>query len=95
MDSLKRLGLAQRIAILVGLGLAIEALGSYIVSLGGPFGNFGSFGFAPLTNNSFISAGGSLSAWEQLLIWLGLIAVWSGVALWLLGPTPAEPDPDA
>ena len=95
MDSLKRLGLAQRIAILIGLGFAVEALGSYIVSLGGPFGNFGSFGFAPLTNNSFISAGGSLSTWEQLLIWLGLIAVWSGVAIWLLGLSPVEREPES
>lgn len=95
MRHLYRLGLAQRIVILIGLGFALEVLGGYIVSLGGPFGNFGWFGYAPLTNNSFVAAGGDLSTWEQLLVWLGLIAVWSGVAIWLLGSSAAEPAPDS
>jgi len=95
MDFLKRLALAQRIAILIGLGFALDALGGYIVSLGSFGGNFGGLLVAPVPNNSFISAGGNLSGWEQLLVWLGLIAVWSGVALWLLGTSAVAPEPDS
>ena len=90
MILIDRLGLAQRIIIVVSLGLALTALGTYFVNIGSPFADFGWFGYAPLTNNAFVAAGSDLSAWEQLLVWLGLIAVWTSVSLRLMRPASAD-----
>lgn len=83
MQHLERLGLAQRIVILIGLGLGLVALGGYLVSLNSP-ATFGWFGYAPLTNNAFVPEGSGLAPWLQLLIWLGLILVWSLAGVLLL-----------
>lgn len=81
-----RLGLAQRIVIVVGLGFGLAILGGYLlVTLNSP-ATFGWFGYAPLTNNSFVPEGSGLAPWQQLLIWLGLILVWSLAGLILLKP---------
>jgi hypothetical protein len=82
-----RLGLAQRIVIVIGLGLGLMMLGGYLVSLDSP-ANFGWFGYAPLTQNSFVPEGSGLATWQQLLIWLALILVWSVVGVFLLKPRP-------
>jgi heme/copper-type cytochrome/quinol oxidase subunit 1 len=87
-----RLGLAQRIVILIGFGLGLMVLGGYLVSLDGP-ANFGWFGYAPLTQNSFVPRGSGLATWQLLLIWLGLILVWSVVGVLLLEPRrDSEPE---
>jgi hypothetical protein len=92
MVFVRRLGFAQRVIILIGLGLAMAALGGYIGTLGSQGGNFGWFGYAPLTNSVF-QPGADLSTWEQLLVWLALIALWTLAGLWLLAQ-PYEPDDD-
>lgn len=84
MRYLDRLGLAQRIVLVVGLALALLTLGTYLMSIGNPAADFGWFGYAPLARNAFVQAGSGLSAWEQMLIWLGLIAAWTAVATVIL-----------
>jgi hypothetical protein len=80
-----RLTNAQRFVLVVGLGVVAAALGSYITSLGNGFGSqFGWFGYAPLPGNALIGSQGSLTTTQQLLVWLGLVAVWAGVSIWLL-----------
>ena len=81
---LDRLGLAQRIVLLIGLGFGLTFLGAYLVSLGNPAANFGWFGYAPLTRNAFVQEGTGLSGWQQMLIWLGLILVWTTAGVVIL-----------
>lgn len=79
MRYLNRLSTAQRIIVVVGLGVAFIALGNYLVSLNNPVAGGGFFGYsqsAPL-----VALGGAgLAPWLQLLIWLGLILVWTAIA---------------
>jgi hypothetical protein len=84
MRLLDRLGVAQRIILTVTLGLALGAIGTYIMRLGHE-GTW--FGFAPGTGN--VSLGPSvsdLSPWEELLVWLGLILAWSALSLVIWRP---------
>jgi hypothetical protein len=69
--------------LVVGLGLALTVLGGYITSLGSPAAQFGWFGYAPLTNQ-FRPEDSDLAPWAQFLVWLALIAVWTGASAWLL-----------
>ena len=77
MRYLERLGLAQRIVLVVGLGLGLLILGFYFMFLGSPAAQFGWFGYAPLTDNVLVRAEDNLSAWQQMLIWIGLIVTWT------------------
>jgi len=93
---LDRLGLAQRIVLIIGLGFGLTFLGGYLVSIGNPTANFGWFGYAPLTRNAFVPEGSGLSIWQQMLIWLGLILVWTtaGVVLFRRPSQVQSGDPD-
>jgi hypothetical protein len=75
-----RLNLAQRIVLLVGLGVGLAFLGSYLVNLG----SFqGWVAYAPLSDGPRPSPFG-LHPWARLLIWLGLVLLWTLVSLALL-----------
>lgn len=89
MRRLDRLGFAQRVVLSIGLGMALVVLAAYVTSLGSPSANFGWFGYAPLTGNAFVPEGTSLSAWEQLLVWLGVVALWTIAALVIFKHPPA------
>ena len=80
-----RFGFAQRIVVVVALGLALGVTGGFITELGSPGANFGWFGYAPLTR-SVLTVGSTLSDWQQLLVWLGLITIWTAASLSLLRP---------
>ncbi len=88
MNLVNRLGFAQRIIVVVALGLALGATGGFITDLGSPGANFGWFGYAPLTR-SIMTVGATLSDWEELLVWLALIIVWTASSLYLLRPPAA------
>jgi len=89
MQRVDRLGIAQRIIVVVALGLALAVTGEFITSIGSPAANFGWFGYAPLTGS--ILTGSTLSNWEQLLVWLALISVWTACSIYLFRP-PASGD---
>ena len=78
--------MAQRIILVIGLGLAFAVLGRYLVSLGRS-GSFGWYAYAPL-NSSTSSSHFGLRPWIRLVIWVGLIAVWTGSSFFLLRRTP-------
>ena len=84
-----RLTFAQRIILVIALGVALGAVGVFVVSLGSKGPDFGWFGYAPLTR-SVVATPARLSGWEQLLVWLGLIIVWTAASLWLVKPQPSE-----
>ena len=89
-------GRAQRIILVIGLGLGLAVLGRYLVSLGRPSSaNFGWFAYAPLDSTTAHAAlrQAGLRPWARLLIWLGLIAVWTLMSLRILRrPQAADPD---
>ena len=84
-----RLGLAQRIVIVIALAFTLAAVGIYFTSLGGLPAQFGWFGYAPLTRRV---AGPDLTAWEQLLVWIGLIGAWTAGSVLLLRPSAMASD---
>jgi hypothetical protein len=84
-----RLSMAQRIVVVVALGLALAAIGSYLDSLGYT-GLTGWYGYAPLTR-SLELPGSGLPGWLQLLAWFVLIGLWALAAIRVLRPAPAEP----
>ena len=89
MRYLDRLGLAQRIVLIIGLALALLTLGTYVASIGNPTGNFGWFGYAPPTRRILVEDT-TLAPWHQLLIWLGLVALWTTASIVML-KRPSEP----
>jgi hypothetical protein len=84
------LGQAQRVIVVVALGLALGALGSYLTSLGGGPA-FGWYAYSPLTSATF--APGGLPGWLRLIIWLALIGLWALVSLRVLRPRPEKDAP--
>lgn len=98
----RRLGIAQRVVVVVALGLALLAVGIYISFLGLPGGAPGGIEKAIFMNPSqgfsppmlLTPAGPDLSPWEQLLVWLGLILVWATLSVVVLRP-PRRVDAEA
>lgn len=95
---LGRFALAQRVVLVISLGLALLAVGVYVSTLGlsGTAGGFEnatfltpSQGFTPPMVLSPV--GPDLTPWEQLLVWLGLILVWSTVSIVILRADHARP----
>jgi hypothetical protein len=91
MRLVDRLGLAQKIVIVVALGLAFGVLGNYLDSLGNT-GSSGWYAYAPLAQ-SVPTLHTGLAPWLRLLIWLGLIGLWAMASIRVLrtrlnGPGP-------
>jgi hypothetical protein len=84
MRFMDRLNMAQRIVVVVALGLAFGAIGSYLDSLGN-MGVTGWTGYAPLTLPHT-----GLAGWLRLLIWLVLIGLWAAAATRVLRPAPED-----
>jgi heme/copper-type cytochrome/quinol oxidase subunit 1 len=87
-DGLSR---AQRLVVVVALGLALGALGSYLTSLGGRPA-FGWYAYSPLTSSAY-APGGGLAGWLRLVIWLALIALWALASVKVLRPPPEQDAP--
>jgi hypothetical protein len=84
MRRIDGLSKAQRIVVVIALGLALGALGSYLASFGsGPA--FGWTGYAPLNSGFFASA--RLHPWVPLVVWLVLIGVWALMSVRLMRPS--------
>jgi hypothetical protein len=82
---------AQRIVVVVALGLALAALGGYLVTLGsGPEygGGFSPFG---LTLGPWQPDG--LKPWLRVIIWLVLIGMWALASVRVLRSSPEETEP--
>ena len=75
---------AQRIILVIGLGLGLAVLGRYLVSLGRA-GTFGWFAYAPL-NSTLSNVHRGVRPWLRLVIWLALIGVWTIASFVLLRP---------
>jgi hypothetical protein len=82
-----RLTLPQRIVIVIALGVACVAVGTYISDLG-TSASVGWYAYAPLTNSL---PRASLHGWVIMLIRLALTGLWALTSIWVLRPAPARP----
>jgi hypothetical protein len=80
---LERLNTAQRVVIVVAIGIALAAVGLFLVRLGNP--TFGWHAYAPLARRFWSPATG-LPRWLRLVIWLGLTGVWASASVFVLRP---------
>lgn len=82
----------QQIVAVIGLGIGLWYVGSFVTSLGLPATAFGWVAYAPLSHATNIP-GTDLTSAEQVLVWLALIAVWvGGSAIILKDRTNPNPD---
>jgi hypothetical protein len=79
------LNTAQRIVIVVAVGIALAVVGVYLVSLGRP--RYGWYGYAPLAPGVG-PPGMGLAGWLRLIIWLGLTGIWALASIIVLRPAP-------
>jgi heme/copper-type cytochrome/quinol oxidase subunit 1 len=86
------LGKAQRIVVVIAFGMALGAVGSYLVNLGNTV-RAGWYAYAPLTQAVYPPRTG-LAGWLRLIIWLALIGLWAVVSVRLLRPSPQERTPE-
>ena len=90
MRWIDRLGTAQRVVIVVALGLALGVLASYLAGLGG---SFGWYAYAPLTGQAFQPPGIGEPGWLRLIIWLGAIGLWASASVIVLRPSAGHATP--
>ncbi len=81
-----RLSQPQRIVVVIALGMALGAAGTYLVNRGNTFGD-GWYGYAPLSETVYPPG---LHGWLRLLIWLALIGLWALVSIRVLRPSPEQ-----
>lgn len=88
MRVIDRLSMAQRIVVVIALGVAFTVLGRYLVSLGG-HPPFGWYGYSPLDARvGPVSSG--LAPWLRVIVWLALTAGWAGSSIRVLRPARGE-----
>jgi hypothetical protein len=81
MGRIDKLGKAQRVVVVVALGVAFLAVGSYLLSLGQPGIPLGWSGYAP-----FVAQNLGRPGWFDLLVWLALTLLWAVASIRLLRP---------
>jgi heme/copper-type cytochrome/quinol oxidase subunit 1 len=84
IDSLSK---AQRVVIVVALGIALFAVASYLASLGV---RSGWYAYAPLTGQPFQPQGIGEPGWLRLIIWLAAISLWAFTSVIVLRPSPGR-----
>lgn len=82
MRLIDRLSQPQRIVIVIALGVACVAVGSYIADLG-KSASSGWYAYAPL---SAASPSAGLHGWVILIIWLALAGLWALASVRVLRP---------
>lgn len=74
--------MAQRIVLVVALGVSFGILGEYVVSLGDHFSGWTAY--APLSAPIPSVPHVGLAPWLRVIVWIGLSAVWAAMSVWLL-----------
>jgi heme/copper-type cytochrome/quinol oxidase subunit 1 len=91
MHWIDRLGKAQRVVVVVALGLALGIVASYLTSLGT---RTGWYAYAPLSGQSFQSQGIGEPAWLRLIIWLAVVGLWALISLRILRQSSGQATPE-
>jgi hypothetical protein len=79
---------AQRVVVVIALGLGLGELGSYLVNIGNVVVS-GWYAYSPLTIGTAGPHTG-LHRWMRLVIWLVLIGIWALGSIWVLRPAPGD-----
>ncbi len=87
MRFIDRLGRAQRVVIVIALGLVLRTVGSFLASLGR--GALGWYAYSPLTVR-LVPPGSGPPRPVRLLIWLVLIVIWAAASIRVLRQVPAQ-----
>ena len=91
MRWIDKLSTAQRVVVVVALGLALGIVISYLTSLGT---RTGWYAYAPLSAQSFQPQGIGEPGWLRLIIWLAGISLWALTSLRLLRPSSDQATPE-
>jgi heme/copper-type cytochrome/quinol oxidase subunit 1 len=78
---------AQRVVVVVALGLSLGVVGSYLVNLGTGLRS-GWYAYSPLTA-TIQAPGTGLPSWLRLIVWLVLIGLWALASIRVLR-SPAD-----
>jgi heme/copper-type cytochrome/quinol oxidase subunit 1 len=89
MRWIDRLSTAQRVVVVVALGLALGVVASYLTGLGT---RTGWYAYAPLSGQLFQPQGES--AYLRLIIWLGAISLWALTSLRILRQASGQATPE-
>jgi heme/copper-type cytochrome/quinol oxidase subunit 1 len=81
MRWIDRLGTAQRVVVVIALGLALGILASYLTS---PGTRTGWCAYAPLSAQVFQPLGVAEPGWLRVIIWLAAISLWTLTSLRVL-----------
>jgi hypothetical protein len=87
MRRIQKLGMAPRIVVVVALGVAFLAAGSYLPNLGQHHPRVGWYGYAPL-HAPLNAPSLGWPGWLRLVVWLALACLWAVVSIRLLRPSP-------
>jgi len=82
------LNTAQRVVIVVAIGIALAASGLYLARLGSP--SYRWHAYSPLASGPWRPDTG-LPGWARLIIWLGLTGIWASISVIVLRPPSREP----
>ena len=91
MRWIDRLGRAQRVVVVIALGLALGILASYLTSLGT---RTGWYAYAPLSGQSFQPQSIGEPDWLRLIIWLAAISFWALISLRVLRKSTGQAAPE-
>ena len=80
-----RLNLAQRIVVIIGLGLALAVAADYLTSL---VTEAGWYAYSPLTRPVISQSATGEPGWLRMIIWLAAISLWSAASATLLRQSP-------
>lgn len=85
MRRIDRLSTAQRVVVIIALGLALAIVASYLTSLGT---RAGWYAYAPLTGQAFSPPGPGEPGWLRVIIWLAAISLWAAASATVLRQSP-------
>ena len=91
MRWIDRLGTAQRVVVVIALGLALGVVASYLTSLGT---RTGWYAYAPLSGQVFQPPGIGPPGWLRVIIWLAAISLWTLASLRVLRRSPGQANPE-
>jgi heme/copper-type cytochrome/quinol oxidase subunit 1 len=83
MRWIDRLNMAQRVVVVVALGLALGIVAGYLTGLGV---RTGWYAYAPLSGQ--LGPGLGEPGWLRLVIWLAAISLWALTSLRVLSQSP-------
>ena len=91
MHWIDRLSTAQRVVVVVALGLALGIVARYLAGLGT---RLGWYGYAPLSGQVFQPQGTGEPGWLRLIIWLAAIGLWAFASVRVLRQSPGHATPE-